>query len=206
MLFKILKYLKEKWLLMVSGLSLRLQIFQFNVSISPPYTAKGIARIETFRDGRIRIGKNFRFNSGSHFNAIGRNQQLTFQVWGNVEIGENVRMSGTTIVCHKEIIIGNNVMIGGNVVIYDTDFHSLDALKRSRYPEDKSDVGIRPVVIGNHAFVGGHSTILKGSVIGEGAIIGACSVVSGEIPAYEIWAGNPAKFIRSVEKMNANNW
>lgn len=205
LLFKGMRYLKEKWLLLLSSLAARLQEYQFDIEIARPYLAKGIPRIETFRGGKVRIGKNFRFNSGAHFNAIGRNQQLTFQVWGNLVIGENVRMSGTTIICHREVLIGDNVMIGGNVVIYDTDFHSLDSAKRSQYPEDKSDVGIRPVRIENSAFIGGHSTILKGSVIGQGAIVGAGSVVSGNIPPYEIWAGNPAKFVRSVEKLNINN-
>ena len=52
--------------------------------------------------------------------------------------------------------------------------------------------------IDDNVFIGGHSIILKGSSIGKNSIIGAGSVVSGEIPANEIWGGNPAKFIRSI--------
>ena len=123
---------------------------------------------------------------------------MTFQVWGNLQIGENVRMSGTTIVCQDRITIGDNVMIGGNSVIYDTDFHSLDPVKRNRIPEDRSEAKTAAVIIKEGAFIGGHSTILKGAVIGEHSVVGACSVVTGKIPAREIWAGNPAKFIRAL--------
>lgn len=71
--------------------------------------------------------------------------------------------------------------------------------ERITYP----DPGIkhRPVKIGSGVFVGANSIILKGTTIGDRAVIGAGSVVSGNIPAGEIWAGNPAKKIKNVEKM-----
>ena len=55
-----------------------------------------------------------------------------------------------------------------------------------------------PVVIGDDVFVGAKCIILKGVTIGKGAIIGAGSVVTKNIPARQIWAGNPAKFIREI--------
>ncbi|MDP9041992.1 MAG: acyltransferase, partial [Bacteroidota bacterium] len=57
-----------------------------------------------------------------------------------------------------------------------------------------------PIFIKKYSFVGAHSTILKGVTIGEGAIIGACSVVTKNIPPYEIWAGNPIRFISTVTR------
>ncbi|HYF67849.1 MAG TPA: acyltransferase [Ohtaekwangia sp.] len=204
-IWKSVRFLKEKMLQWASVVALRMQVSSYNVRIAKPYSAKGIPRIETFRNGKIVIGKNFRFNSGAFFNAIGRNQQLTFQVWGLLEIGDHVSMSGTSIICREKIQIGNHVMIGGNVVIYDTDFHSLDPLKRNQIPEDRSDTKNAAVIIKDGAFIGGHATILKGSVIGENAIVGACSVVTGNIPAGEIWAGNPAKFIRVLDQHPINS-
>ena len=56
----------------------------------------------------------------------------------------------------------------------------------------------KPVEIKDGVFVGAHSIILKGVTIGEGSIIGAGSVVTKSIPAGEVWAGNPAKFIRKI--------
>lgn len=55
-----------------------------------------------------------------------------------------------------------------------------------------------PVVIGNDVFIGVKCIILKGVTIGDGAIIGAGSVVTKSIPANQIWAGNPAKYIREI--------
>jgi acetyltransferase-like isoleucine patch superfamily enzyme len=71
-------------------------------------------------------------------------------------------------------------------------------VKRNSIPEDRSDVSVAPVVIKDGAFIGGHSTILKGVTIGERAIVGAGSVVRQNIPADEIWAGNPAKSVRKT--------
>lgn len=56
-----------------------------------------------------------------------------------------------------------------------------------------------PVVIKDGVFIGAHCIILKGVTIGEKSIIGAGSVVTKSIPDGEIWAGNPAKFIRRIE-------
>ena len=57
------------------------------------------------------------------------------------------------------------------------------------------------MTIKDNAFIGSHSTILKGVTIGENAVIGACSLVSKDIPANEIWAGNPIKFIKKIDEV-----
>ena len=93
--------------------------------------------------------------------------------------------------------LGNNVKIGGGVCIYDTDFHSLDPVIR-RSSEDLKNRAEKSVVIDNDVFIGAKSIILKGVTIGENSVIGAGSVVTKSVPANQIWAGNPAKFIRSI--------
>ena len=60
------------------------------------------------------------------------------------------------------------------------------------------DIRSKPVKICKGAFIGAGSYILKGVTIGEKSIVGAGSVVTKDIPSGEIWAGNPAKFIRKV--------
>ena len=65
-----------------------------------------------------------------------------------------------------------------------------------------TDIRTKPVHIGENVFIGGHCVILKGVTIGDGAVIGAGSVVTKSIPAGEIWAGNPAKFIRKVPSLD----
>lgn len=81
--------------------------------------------------------------------------------------------------------------------MYTTDFHSLNPEVRSTVNDMKQRKSA-PVVIMDHAFIGAHCIILKGVTIGKNAIVGAGSVVTKSIPDNEIWAGNPAKFIRKV--------
>jgi len=108
-------------------------------------------------------------------------------------------MSSTAIVCHDNIEIGDNVNIGGNVVIYDTDFHSLNPKDRLNRSTDIANTNTKAIKIGSSAFIGAHSTILKGVTIGNNSIVGACSLVTKDIPDNEIWAGNPARLIRSID-------
>lgn len=91
-------------------------------------------------------------------------------------------------------MICNNVLIGGNVKIYDTDFHWVDYNKRIITEGGKST----EVVIKDGFFIGAHSIILKSVIIGERSVIGAGSVVTKDIPDDELWAGNPAKFVRKL--------
>ena len=150
--------------------------------------------------GKCSIGNNFKMNNGLKGNPIGRPQLCVIFVdkEANLSIGNNVGISQTAIVCHNEIFIGDNVKIGGGVCIYDTDFHSLNPIVRNDPKKDLNNKKSIPVVIENNVFIGAHSTILKGVTIGENAIVGAFSVVTNDIPANEIWAGNPAKFLKKL--------
>lgn len=158
----------------------------------------GPLKIHVTRRGYVNIGKNLHINSGENHNIIGRQQKNTFWVEGKLTIGDNVGMSCTAIICKHEIHIGNNVVIGGNTVIYDTDFHSLAVDIRNEKTMDSANAKWGKVVIEDNAFIGAHTTILKGVTIGTNAIVGACSVITSNVPANEIWAGNPARFIKSV--------
>lgn len=164
------------------------------------FKSHGIPKVNVGLGGKCSIGSNFRMNNRESSNPIGRFHRCSLIVGnkGNLIIGENVGMSSTAIVCNNRIEIGNNVNLGGNVVIYDTDFHSLNLFDRLDRAKDIANTNTKPVKIGNNVFIGAHSTILKGVMIGENVIIGACSVVTKDIPSNEIWAGNPAKHIRNV--------
>lgn len=157
----------------------------------------GLINVQVSRRGLMTIGNSFRMNSGDNFNVIGRQQKCIFCIDGVLNIKNNVGISASAIICRHKITIGNNVVIGGNTVIYDTDFHSLDSIVRGIPDQDRAGALKAPVIIEDNVFIGAHSTILKGVTIGEKSIVGACSVVTRSIPANEIWAGNPAVFIRS---------
>lgn len=169
-----------------------------NVEYSSFRTA-GVPYVMVARGGKCIIGKNFAMNNGIKGNPIGSYRRCTFFVDRNAEliIGDNVGIPQTALISHKSIRIGDNVKIGGGVCIYDTDFHSLNPEVR-KSKDDMKNRAEKPVLIKDNAFIGAHSIILKGVTIGENSIIGAGSVVTKSVPDNQIWAGNPAKFIRSL--------
>jgi acetyltransferase-like isoleucine patch superfamily enzyme len=152
--------------------------------------------------GRCKIGKNVIFNNSIRSNLAGlfKPSTIYIQKGASLMIGDNTGLSGVSIYCSKHINIGNNVNCGGNVSIWDTDFHPL--YYSDRRTNDLSKIKSLAISIGNDVFIGGHSIILKGVSIGDRAIIGAGSVVTKAIPPDEIWAGNPARFIKKTIKQD----
>lgn len=197
-LYRVVRYLYSK---MQNFFSQQYGIFLFKINkiyFAQGITFKGIPIVSI--QGKVKIGTDFKVNSSVDANPIGRNQKNMIIVRKNAEltIGNNTGMSGTTIVCQKQITIGDNVKFGGNVCLYDTDFHSLDANHRLDSVLDRENTVRKNIYIGDNVFIGAHSTILKGVTIGENSIVGACSVVTKNIPSNQIWAGNPAQYIRSI--------
>lgn len=158
----------------------------------------GVPKVNVGLESILEIGPNFTMNNREYANPIGRFRPCSIIVSGKgrLRIGKNVGMSSSGIVCHDSIKIGDNVQLGGNVIIYDTDFHSLDAEDRQHPNRDRRNTKTEPVVIDDNVFIGSHTTILKGVHIGSNVVIGACSLVTKDIPENEIWAGNPAHKIR----------
>lgn len=113
---------------------------------------------------------------------------------GSIVVGNRVGMSHVNITSFNNVTIEDDVLIGSGVKIWDTDFHSVDYENRMVNKNAKS----APIKIKKGAFIGGCSIILKGVTIGERSVVGAGSVVTKDIPADEIWAGNPAKYIRKL--------
>jgi acetyltransferase-like isoleucine patch superfamily enzyme len=196
LLFKVFRKIKGIFVSPIYTPLAYLLFYLNNVDIKSGLKAAGLLKIDVTRRGKVNVGQNSHVNSGDNFNIIGRQQKTIFWVEGELSIGDNVGMSATAIICNHQITIGNNVTIGGGVCIYDTDFHNLDPLIRNDKTLDKQTAIKLPVLIEDNVFIGAHSTILKGVTIGENSVVGACSVVAKNIPPNEIWAGNPAKFIR----------
>lgn len=113
-------------------------------------------------------------------------------------IGDNVGMTSCCIRCSASITIGNNVKIGALTILSDSDAHSLDPNLRISKQSDAANVISKAITIGDNVFIGANCYISKGVSIGKNSIVGAFSVVTKNIPDNEIWAGNPARFIRNI--------
>lgn len=170
-----------------------------NVSFSS-YVSRGVPYIMVARTGKMQIGENLMLNNGLKKNPIGYSQKCTFFVdtGATIKIGNNVGISQSALVSTCSIIIGDDVKIGGGCHLFTTDFHSLSYSKR-KTDKDKQYRKDAPIVISNNVFIGAGSLIMKGVNIGENSIIGAGSIVTHDIPANQIWAGNPARFIRTID-------
>ena len=149
--------------------------------------------------GVVKIGDFFICNNSFKNNSIGLIQPCFFNVSPNAElhIGNNVGISGSTIRVSRKIIIGDNVLIGSGCLITDTDAHPLDWGDRRNGVVET--IKCSPVRICEDVFIGARSIILKGVTIGPRSIIGAGSVVSKDIPADCIVAGNPAKVVKKLD-------
>lgn len=97
-----------------------------------------------------------------------------------------------TVLDEAYVTIGDDCFIGPNVGIY-TACHSTDPIERNTRNE-----WAKPVTIGDNVWIGGGVTILPGVTIGNNVTIGAGAVVTKDVPDNEVWAGNPAKFIKKV--------
>jgi acetyltransferase-like isoleucine patch superfamily enzyme len=200
-IYRILRKVNQKLIITALQPLAYIRLVGNGVSFNSTLICNGLPIVDVGRDATCRIGDHCTINSNIRFNQIGRYSPSFFIVrnQGRLTIGSHTGISSSAIICYNEITIGNYVNIGGNVVIYDSDFHSLDFKLRRNNEEDLKNAISKPVVIEDDVFVGAHSTILKGITIGKGAIIGAGSVITKNVPAYEVWGGNPAKFIRKLE-------
>jgi acetyltransferase-like isoleucine patch superfamily enzyme len=177
-----------------------LRLRAHGAQVGPGLQVRGPIRLHCHRSGRIRLGRGCRMQSGFAGNPVGEGHRLAIWVGpgARLELGDRVGLSNSTIVCMDAVTIADEAMVGGGCRIYDTDFHSLDSTERTL----PGNPGARTaaVAIRRRAFVGGHSLVLKGSVVGEGAVVGAGSVVRGAVPAGQVWAGNPAVFVRDLRE------
>lgn len=127
----------------------------------------------------------------------------------SISIGHHTTIRGETVIgAVKSVQIGNYVIISNNVRIYDNNNHPTSPNARLHmcasgnfYSDDwnwnKSESS--PIIIEDNVWIGERSTILKGVKIGRGSIIASNSVVTKNVPAYTIVAGNPAVVVKHLE-------
>lgn len=169
---------------------------------------KGCPFIYSARGAKLRLGNNVTIKSSFLSNLVGlysRTIICTRLSGAEINIGDNVGISGATIYARKGIYIGENTCIGGNAKIIDNDFHPIEwekrnqFLKQDRGPEDMDTIPTSPIHIGKNCFIGCNTIILKGTVLGDGCVVGAGAVVSGRFKPNSVIAGNPARVIKELE-------
>ena len=152
---------------------------------------------ETDRDERHKICKDL-------FGKFGKSTVLSpfrCDYGENIYIGDKSFINfNVSMIDLGKIKIGNRVLIGPSTGLF-TAIHPTDPEIRATGIEKGVDITIEDDV-----WIGGNATILPGVTIGKGAIIGAGSVVTKDIPEMTIAAGNPAKVIRKITEEDKTYW
>lgn len=168
-----------------------------SIEIGRGWMCYGLPIIQKHRRSTIRIGQRMSLRSTPASNPLGPNHPViisTRRANTSIIIGDDFGMTGGSLVVDEALSIGHRVWIGANSIICDTDFHPLDPVLRQQNPLHANTAPIR---IEDDVFIGMNVLILKGVNIGARSVIGAGSVVTRDIPADVIAAGNPAQVIRS---------
>lgn len=187
--------------LIVSTLLFKMQCTWYGVSVGAGCRVLGGVRMRRFPGSRIYLGKRLSLvnRPGRYaFNIFPQSLMRTYSASSQIEIGDDVGANSVAIFCRSQSIrIGARTMIGGNCQIMDSDGHPLWPLSARRYyPGNEYDA---PVDIGEDVYIGLNVVILKGSRIGNGAVIAAGSVVTGDIPPNCVAGGVPAKVIQPLD-------
>ena len=157
-------------------------------------------RINIFNGGEIIIHDNVRIRSGFEYVVLGGYDKAKLYTGsdGKIELCEKAGISGSVICAMNSIYVGPYVNIGAGCLITDSNHHSISFSNRCLSAKD-TDIHSKPIRIEEGVFIGANSVILGGVTIGKHSIVGAGSVVRKSIPENEIWAGNPASFVKMVE-------
>lgn len=186
-------------------MSLRLHLRKCNAKIHAwilGFKGSSIS-IRAYVYGRIRMGEDAwiddncqligKMSIGKHLLLHGNVQLRSFGE--EMVLGDNVEINRNSLIL-SNVKIGNDVLIGPNTVLVGSQHVFSDKETPIRNQGGLCD-GIE---IGDDVWIGANVTVVDGVKIDNGSIIGAGSVVTKDVPPFEIWAGNPARFIRKRGK------
>jgi len=153
------------------------------------------SRLLSAAPGELRIGSESMFRARVDFDTP----------QGTVTVGDRCFVGASHLVCHSRIEIDDDVMISWGATIVDHDSHAIEWQHRRddvhawlHGRKDWTHVRVAPVRIAKRAWIGFGATILRGVTVGEGAVVGACAVVTRDVPPYSVVAGNPARVVRTL--------
>ena len=163
----------------------------------------GLPVVKVLDGASLKFGSRFLALSSAISNPVGMPHVTILSARGpsaKLEIGDNVGVSGATIVCRDSIKIGNHVLMGGGAMIMDNEIDVSTRLMNTDSTGGLSQALTSPVVIGNDVFIGARAIILKGVTVGDAAIIGAGAVVTCDVPAGSVVGGNPARILKNKSR------
>ncbi len=166
--------------------------------IAPQLAALGAGHM-IMKPWNVRVqGSNIRLGKNLHIVTTG-DRWVSFSTWamdehqGNINLGDNVLVCpGSRFDSASAINVGDNCMFAAGAYVTDADWHDI-------YDRTMPIGATRPVTLAQNVWVGDGAIICKGVTIGENSVIGAGSVVTGDIPADVIAAGNPARVIKPLD-------
>ncbi len=142
-------------------------------------------------DGRVIVTGTRNVSLGKRC-RLGMETELRTMEEGQIRLGDDTRINrGCTLTSYSEIFIGDFTIIGEYVSIRDAN-HGMDPGQPMRYQPHHS----APIRIGRDVWIGRGCCILAGVEVGEGAVVGANSVVNKDVPPFSIVGGVPAKVIK----------
>ena len=160
-------------------------------------------KIDLRGKSNIKVGKGFSCGRYCRFETNPFDEVSVLQIGNRVELNDAVHITAFRKVC-----IGNNVLMASRIYISDTSHGSYSGDDNDSHPDippNSRPMSYNPVTIDDNVWIGEGVSILPGTHIGKGAIIGANSVVKGIIPAYTIAIGKPARVIKFFN-FELNKW
>jgi maltose O-acetyltransferase len=144
-------------------------------------------------EGQLRIKGPGKVIIGDYVICAGTVTPYTHGDRAIIVIGDNVFLNGTRFGAARRIAVGSNCILA-DCRIMDTDFHSL---RKDRWSKE-APVGTSPVQIGNNVWIAAQAAVLKGVTIGENTVVGFGAVVTKDLAANVVAAGNPARVLGKV--------
>jgi serine acetyltransferase len=180
----------------------RMRFALLGVRVGSGFRATGWICMRIHPSATVSLGYDCRMNSGTRINLVGSGQRLGIYAGRNarISIADRVGISNSVIVATESISIGSDTLVGGGCMLVDSDLHALPLTEHFGNTDQNSPQS-RPVQIGSCVFVGAHSIVLKGSCIGDGAIVGAGSVIAGVVEPHAVVVGPHAQAIGSSRAM-----
>lgn len=201
MISRVVEKLKGVTIRFIDVFFLQIVLKYYGVNMGANCKIMGKPVISRHKNSQITLGNRTVLVSKISQTALGVSRPVILRTMtenSRILIGEDTGLSGTTICSATSVEIGARCLIGADVLIADTDFHQVDVLTRRYLPLPAPKPENR-IVIGDDVFIGARSIILKGVSIGNGSVIGAGAVVTKNVAANVVVAGNPASVVRALD-------